>query len=172
MPSDHIAVAQLLLNTHITMHQDPASPRVCIDEQDVTHEIRTAEISGMASIVSAIPAVRHWLLPIQQEMGSDGDVVVEGRDIGTRVFPTADVKFFLDADADVRAKRRHVELTTAGHSVALDKTRQEVHLRDTRDRSRELAPLTPATDAHTIDTSALEVGQVVDRMLAIIASKL
>jgi cytidylate kinase len=122
--------------------------------------------------VSAIPAVRAWLLPVQRRLGSDGNVVVEGRDIGTCVFPHADAKFFLDADVAVRAARRHRELATAGYAVALEKTQQDIAVRDTRDRSRELSPLAPAADAHIIDTSALEVGQVVDRMLDIIASNL
>jgi cytidylate kinase len=171
-PSDHSAVSALLASTRITLQHQGDSPRVCVDQKDVTDEIRTSEISRTASVVSAIPAVRALLLPIQRELGSEGSVVVEGRDIGTCVFPMAEVKFFLDADVDIRAKRRHHELTTAGHAVGLDRTRQDISLRDSRDRSRHLSPLEPATDAHIIDTSALEVSQVVDRMLAIIASKL
>ncbi|MGH7233595.1 MAG: (d)CMP kinase [Nitrospiraceae bacterium] len=171
-PSNHTAVSALLPSTRITLEHDHESPRVCVDQQDVTRDIRTSEISRTASVVSALPSVRDWLLPIQRQMGSDGRVVMEGRDIGTCVFPGADVKFFLDADVEVRAKRRHHELTTAGQAAALDRTRHDIALRDTRDRSRELSPLAPAADAHLIDTSVLEVAQVVDRMLAIVASKL
>lgn len=171
-PSDPAAVSALLPSMSIALRYERESPRVCVNHDDVTQEIRTSEISQIASVVSAIPAVREWLLPVQRRVGSDGHVVVEGRDIGTCVFPHADVKFFLDADVAVRAARRHRELATAGHAVAPEKTRQDIDVRDTRDRSRELAPLAPAADAHMIDTSAMEVGQVVDRMLAIIASNL
>jgi CMP/dCMP kinase len=171
-PSDHSAVADLLTTTRLTLEPHAESTRVSVDQCDVTHAIRTSEISRAASVVSAIPAVRVWLLPIQRQLGADGKVVMEGRDIGTCVFPAADVKFFLDADMDIRAKRRYHELTTAGQAVALDRTREDLDTRDTRDRSRNVAPLAPATDAHVIDTSALEVNQVVDRMLGIIASKL
>ena len=145
--------------------------QICVDGQVVTHELRTAEISRTASVVSAMPAVREWLLPVQRDLGAGGGVVMEGRDIGTRIFPEAEIKFFLDADSRVRASRRHLELTAAGHAAALDRTHQEIEARDMRDRSREASPLAPAGDAHIIDTSALEAVQVVDRMLAIIASR-
>ena len=171
-PSDHAAVADLLSTTRLTLESHAESTRLCVDRCDVTHAIRTSEISRAASVVSAIPAVRAWLFPIQRKLGADGKVVVEGRDIGTCVFPSADVKFFLDADSDIRARRRHHELTTAGHAVGLERTREDIDTRDAQDRSRDLSPLAPATDAHVIDTSTLEVNQVVDRMLSIIASKL
>jgi cytidylate kinase len=170
-PSDHAAIAQLLQETRIAVASDPAAPRVQVDDRDVTEEIRAAEVSHMASIVSAIPAVREWLLPVQRSMGSEGHVVVEGRDIGTCVFPLADVKFFLDADSAVRAARRQRELVTAGHSQQLDRTRQDIDARDQRDRSRSVAPLTAASDALAIDTSALSLEQVIERLMAVIASK-
>ena len=170
--SDQTAVAAMLTSTRIHMEPEAASPRVFVDERDVTPEIRTTEISRLASLVSAIPAVREWLLPVQRRIGSVGGVVVEGRDIGTRVFPAADAKFFLDADPAVRAERRHRELIAAGHAPSLDRTRAELDSRDERDRSRVLAPLVPAADACVIDTSTLDAGQVVDRMMALLASKL
>jgi cytidylate kinase len=170
-PGDPAAVAALLPSIHLAVEREPAAPRVFVNGQDVSQEIRTADISRLASIVSAIPAVREWLLPIQRQMGLSTGIVVEGRDIGTCVFPTAQVKFFLDADVDVRAARRQLELTTAGHATPFERTRRDLELRDTRDRSRERSPLRPAADAHVIDTSMLEAHQVVDRMLAIIASR-
>jgi cytidylate kinase len=166
-----MAIAKLLTSTQVTLIPDPGSPRVRVDDRDVTQEIRTADVGQMASVVSAIPAVREWLLPVQRAMGSTGHVVVEGRDIGTCVFPTAEVKFFLDADSDVRAARRQRELVTAGHSVPLDRTRQDLEVRDQRDRSRSLSPLKPAADALVIDTSALNVDEVIDKLMAVIASK-
>lgn len=171
-PSDHHAVAQLLSNTSLILGQDPKAPRISVDGKDVTDEIRTAEISRMASIVSAIPAVREWLIPIQRRMGMGGGVVVEGRDIGTRIFPAADMKFFLEADQTVRATRRHHELASAGETMALDQIRLEIENRDTRDRSRPISPLVPAPDATIIDTTSLGVEQVVDRMMSVVASKL
>jgi cytidylate kinase len=92
--------------------------------------------------------------------------------LGTRVFPAADVKFFLEADQEVRAVRRHRELTETDRSVALDQTRQEIVTRDERDRTRDLAPLVPAADATVVDTSTLTVEQVVERLMAVIAAKL
>ena len=171
-PADHDAVAKLLARTHIRMEPSPGSYAVWVGGREVTGELRTPEISRLASIVSAIPAVREWLLPLQREIGSRRGVIAEGRDIGTRVFPGADVKFFLEADPDVRAQRRHRELVAAGEPGALDRTRAELDGRDERDRSRAIAPLARAADAHVIDTSTLDVEQVIDRMLAEISSKL
>jgi CMP/dCMP kinase len=170
-PMDHMAIATLLASTRITLIPDPGSPRVRVDDQDVTQEIRTADVSHMASVVSAIPAVREWLLPVQRALGAEGHVVVEGRDIGTCVFPTASVKLFLDADSEVRAARRQREFVTAGVSVPLDRTQQDMDARDQRDRTRSLSPLQPAADAMVIDTSALSLDEVIDKLMAVISSK-
>ena len=126
----------------------------------------------MASLVSAIPAVRDWLLPVQRRMGEAGGVVAEGRDLGTRVFPSADAKFFLDADVNARAARRQRDLTGAGRPAPLERTKREIETRDQRDRSRTVAPLIPAEDAKVIDSTSLTVEQVIDRMMATIAAKL
>jgi CMP/dCMP kinase len=170
-PMDHMAISSLLASTRITLIPDPESPRVRVDDQDVTQEIRTTEVSHMASVVSAIPSVREWLLPIQRAMGTDGHVVVEGRDIGTCVFPTASVKLFLDADSEVRAARRQREFVTTGVSIPLDRTQQDMEARDQRDRTRSLSPLQPAADAVVLDTSALSLDQVIDTLMAVISSK-
>lgn len=170
-PSNRAAIAALLASTRLSLIPDPRSPRVRVDDQDVTQEIRTAEVSQMASVVSAIPAVREWLLPVQRAFGADGHVVVEGRDIGTCVFPAASVKLFLDADSEVRAARRQREFVTAGVSVPLDRTQQDIDARDQRDRTRSLSPLRPAADAVVIDTSALSLDQVLDTLMAVVASK-
>jgi cytidylate kinase len=129
-------------------------------------------VSALASIVSAIPAVREWLLPVQRQIGAAGCVVAEGRDVGTKVFPQADVKFFLEADPDIRATRRHRELVAAGHAVHLDQTKRDLTGRDTRDRTRTVAPLTPASDAERIDTSNIPAETVVDHMMTVITAKL
>jgi len=152
-PANAEAVAELLPNLSLQM-------RV------------TNAVSSAASVVSAIPAVRAWLLPIQREIGQKGSVVAEGRDIGTKVFPSAPVKFFLEADPTVRAQRRHRELVAAGHRSAIEQTSAELEGRDDRDRSRSTAPLVAADDAHHIDTSRLSAEEVVNRMLAVVSSKL
>jgi cytidylate kinase len=145
---------------------------VSINGTDVTKELRTPAVSAAASVVSAIPAVRAWLLPVQREIGQKGSVVAEGRDIGTKVFPSAPVKFFLEADPNVRAQRRHRELVAAGHGGALEQTSADLAGRDDRDRARAMAPLTPAVDAHHIDTSSLSADEVVNQMLTVVTAKL
>lgn len=171
-PSDHAAVERLLSGTQVRIEHKDDRTSVVVDGRELGQELRTPEISRMASMISANPAVRDWLLPVQREAGGRGSVVAEGRDIGTRIFPQADVKFFLDAELAVRAARRHRELVAGGQGISLDQTREEVRVRDERDRSRDIAPLAPAADAHVIDTSALDVDQVLERMMAVIADKL
>ena len=171
-PADAAAVEALLSNLTLQMPMHHGAATVLVNGRDVTGQLRTPEVSSAASVVSAIPAVRAWLLPVQRQIGAGGAVVAEGRDMGTTVFPAADVKFFLEADPNVRAQRRHRELVTAGHSGALEDTSAELASRDTRDRSRAVAPLVPAQDARHIDTSSLSANEVVDQMMAVIAAKL
>lgn len=171
-PSDPRGVTDLLPVTRITMEPGNGEAKVFVDGKDVSREIRAPEISRIASIVSAVPAVREWLLPLQRQLGAGKSLVAEGRDLGTRIFPGADVKFFLEADVEVRAARRALELKAAGDAAALEQTREAIRARDERDRSRDLAPLVPAPDASVIDTSALDADQVVERMMAVIAKKL
>ncbi|MDX2251587.1 MAG: (d)CMP kinase [Nitrospira sp.] len=171
-PADHARVAGLLETTSIHMQFQNGSMQVVVDGRDITGELRTPEVTSAASIVSAIPRVREWLLPVQREIGQRGSVVAEGRDIGTRVFPFAPLKFFLDADATVRAERRHRELVAAGHREALETTYQDLSGRDTRDRNRSVAPLVPAADARPIDTSTLNIEQVVAQIMAAVSAAL
>lgn len=170
--ADAEAVAALLptLSLQLQFHQGAAA--VLVDGKDVSSDLRTPVVSSAASVVSAIPAVRAWLLPIQRQIGEGGAVVAEGRDMGTKVFPSADVKFFLEADQTIRAQRRHRELVAAGHSGVLEETTADLAGRDTRDRSRSIAPLVPAEDARFIDTSTLSIAEVVDQMMAVIAARL
>ena len=170
--NDHAAIAALLPTTTLRMACGPEQVHVLINGRDITGELRTPAVSALASIVSAIPAVREWLLPVQRQIGAAGCVVAEGRDIGTKVFPQADVKFFLEADPDIRATRRHRELVAAGHAVHLDQTKRDLTGRDNRDRTRTVAPLTPASDAERIDTSNIPAETVVDHMMTVITAKL
>jgi cytidylate kinase len=146
--------------------------RVLIDGRDITGEIRTPQVSQAASIVSAIPAVRRALVARQQEMGRAGGVVMEGRDIGTHVFPDADLKFFLDASAEARTERRFTEdIARGAKAKSLAATRAELEERDLRDRTREDSPLVRAADAIYLDSSTLTPEQVVERMVQAVEAK-
>jgi cytidylate kinase len=171
-PEDADAVAALLPKLSLQMQVSNDDVTVAVNGSDVTKELRTPAVSAAASVVSAVPAVRAWLLPVQRQIGQKGSVVAEGRDIGTKVFPSAPVKFFLEADPTVRAQRRNRELVAAGHGSGIEQTSAELAGRDNRDRSRTAAPLVPAEDAHHIDTSRLSAEDVVNRMLAVVTSKL
>lgn len=144
---------------------------VLANGQDVTTEIRRPEISQLASAVSAQPAVRVHLVRAQRAMGAHGDVVVEGRDIGTVVFPDAPVKFFITAGAAERARRRSSELQTEGHRADLARVEADQAERDARDSSRAHAPLREAADAIVLDTTRLSLDQVVDSMERTVAAR-
>lgn len=169
-PNDADSIATLLGSTTLSMQFQNGTMQVLVDGRDVTGHLRSPEVTASASVISAIPAVREWLLPVQRQIGQRGSVVAEGRDVGTNVFPSAPLKFFLDADATVRADRRHRELVAAGHGGPIEKTRQEMSGRDTRDRSRPVAPLVPAPDARHIDTSLLSIDDVVGQMMAAVTA--
>lgn len=130
--------------------------------KDVTESIRSQSISDGASRVSALPGVRAALLELQRSMGREGGVVVEGRDIGSVVFPEAEAKFYLTASPEERARRRHAELVARGKPVEFDAVLREVCERDARDMNRAVAPLVQARDAKVIDSSVLDIEQVVD----------
>jgi len=147
---------------------------VAVDGRPLTEELRTPAVSHAASQVAALPDVRSWLLPIQQGFGRQAGVrgiVAEGRDMGTRVFPEAPVKFFLEASSAERARRRHAEFVGAGQAADLTETQREMEARDGRDRTRESAPLKAAPDAVIIDTGRLTIEKVVERMLSTIERK-
>jgi CMP/dCMP kinase len=158
--ADDARMAALLGSTAIDLREEHGKLLVLMDGQDVAGDIRAPEVSQMASMASALKSVRARLLELQRELGKHGSVVAEGRDIGTVVFPAADVKIFLDASVHERARRRYQELRAAGGSVELDKTLREMEERDRRDRERDLAPLCQAADAVRIDSSAVDAEQV------------
>jgi CMP/dCMP kinase len=139
--------------------------RVFLDGEDVSAAIRTQAISDGASKVSAFPGVRDALLDMQRTAGEQGGVVLEGRDIGTVVFPGAEAKFFLTATVEVRAQRRYEELRGRGNEAELETVRQEVEARDRRDSTRPIAPLRQASDAILVDTSSMSIDQVVERIV-------
>jgi cytidylate kinase len=168
---DGPGVAALANGIEIGFRLDGDVNRVFADGADVSAGIRAPEMSDGASRVSALPEVRAALLGLQRRIGAAGDVVVEGRDIGTVVFPDAEAKFFLTATADERARRRVAELTAAGRQVDFEQTRAEIVARDERDSSRATAPLRQAGDAVRIDSSAMTARQVVERMAEIVLAR-
>jgi CMP/dCMP kinase len=133
--------------------------------EDVSVAIREPSVSQGASKVSAVPAVREALLDMQRQAGASGGAVLEGRDIGTVVFPNAEAKFFLTARAEVRAQRRFDELLARGCAPQFSEVEREVAERDLRDSTRPIAPLKQASDARTIDSSGLSIDQVVQRIV-------
>ena len=141
---------------------------VLLDGEDVSEAIRTPEISQGASLVSALPEVRTALLDLQRRLGSQGNVIAEGRDIGTVVFPAADVKIFLTAEPEVRARRRHEEWSHQGIDDSFEEVLEALSERDARDRNRPVAPLEPAPDSILIDTTDLTIHQVADRALELV----
>jgi len=150
---------------------DDGRMRVLLEGSDVSDRIRTQDIGQGASKVSAMPGVRSALLDMQRSAGKGGGVVLEGRDIGTVVFPDAEAKFFLTANTDERARRRVAELTAAGKPVDTEQTKAEIIARDTRDSTRAAAPLRKADDAIEIDSSALGPDAVVAKMADVVAQR-
>lgn len=136
-------------------------PRVLLEGEDITSLIRTSEISMAASNVSAVPAVRRVLVRLQQELGRRNGGVLEGRDIGTKVFPETPHKFFLTARPEVRARRRHAELLAKGHNVELAAVLEDSLVRDTQDSTRQDSPLMYDESYTVIDTSDLTIDEVV-----------
>lgn len=152
--------------------KNPAN-RVLANGRDVTDFIRTPEMSTLASQVSAVPAVRAALLGLQRRLGCEGRSILEGRDIGTVVFPDADVKFFLTANTDERAKRRLAEYEALGADApSFEEIKKQITARDHADSTRAIAPLKKAADAIELDTSPLTLDQVVETMTKLIAPKL
>ncbi|HEY2544911.1 MAG TPA: (d)CMP kinase [Candidatus Acidoferrum sp.] len=161
---DAAALQELARNTHIelkppTPEQEAAGfkNRVFLDGAEVTHEIRTEEVARAASQLATIAEVRHVLVAEQQRAGAGGGVVMEGRDIGTVVFPRAELKIFLDASAEVRAERRWKEHQEKGDRLTLEEVLEEVRQRDKRDRERKVSPLVRAADAVLVDNTAMDV---------------
>jgi len=140
------------------------SERVLLNGRDVSSEITRPNISDLASTYSTLPSVRARMRELQRAIGKQGGVVMEGRDIGTAVFPDAELKFFLDADPAVRAERRYEELSANGATTNRDEVLRELMERDHRDSARRLAPLRRADDAIVIDTSKLTIGEVVSAL--------
>jgi len=161
---DGPALAELLAGINLQLVPENGETRVVLDDEDVSEAIRTPEMSMVASRVSAIGAVREKLTALQREIGGRGRIVAEGRDMGTVVFPDAAWKFFLDASAEERARRRVLQLQQNGQEVDEAETLALIIKRDHDDSSRALAPLKPAADAVIVDSSKLSIDEVVSFM--------
>jgi CMP/dCMP kinase len=170
IPLDDVhKLEQLAIASHIEFV--PGGDAVLLNGEDVTKAIREPAVSEAASKISSIPGVRRALVELQRKMSETASVVMEGRDIGTVVFPHADVKIFLDALPRARAERRTVELHSKGDPVSMEAVAEEIATRDHRDRTRAEAPLVQAPDAFYVDTSGLSIDDVQDALLKIVRSK-
>ena len=168
--ADEAAVARVVRGSDINLAGDPDSLRVMLGGRDVSREIRTEEVSHTASVISAIPEVRRTLVSRQRELGerAGGGVVLDGRDIGTVVFPGADVKFFLTAAPEERAHRRYEEDRMKERDATFEETLIEINTRDRRDTTRQDSPLAAAPDAVLIDSTELSIEGVFERMLEVV----
>ncbi len=169
---DEKKLRSVLRDTDIELVEQNGRLSVLLNRVDVTDRIRTPELSQSASLVSTSAIVRERMVELQRAMGSRGGVVAEGRDIGTVVFPNAEVKIYLDASVEERARRRFEELWSQGKHVTLEETLKEMEERDQRDKERAVAPLRKAEDAVVIDSTNSDVDRVVERIMHEIKKKM
>lgn len=165
-------VKELLKDSNLKIIYANNQQRMFLNGKDVTDDIRTPEVSMMASDVSALPVVRAFLLDVQRNMAVENNVIMDGRDIGTVVLPSAKVKIFLTASSGCRAKRRYDELTEKGMDVNYDDILNDIETRDYNDSHRATAPLKPAEDAVLVDTSDETLETSVNRLLTIIKERM
>ena len=166
-PQDELAVAKLISATGVQVTTKDGEPRVLIDGNDVTVRLRTPEVTLAAAQVSRLLEVRTKLIEIQRAFARGRGVVMEGRDIGTVVFPQAQLKIFLKADVEERARRRLKQDTRESREATLEKTAYEIGRRDQLDAERKISPLMPAADAVEIDSTHLQADEVVEQILTL-----
>jgi cytidylate kinase len=167
---DEAALLKLANSSRIQLQPSLGGNRVLLDDHDVTQRVRETDVTEAASRVSVHPKVREWMVARQRAMGEGGGVVMEGRDIGTKVFPDADVKIFLDADPVVREQRRLEQLKAKG--VSTDALAAELRERDHRDRTRAVSPLQPAEDAVVLDSTRMSEDEVLQRVEGLVQQRL
>jgi CMP/dCMP kinase len=163
------ALQQLAGNTSIALVPTSSGNSVFLDGADVTDRVREPAVTQAASQVSVHPAIREWMVSLQRKLGERGGIVMEGRDIGTVVFPDANIKIFLDASAEARGERRYEQ---SGKASSPETILQEIRDRDERDRNRAQSPLKPAPDATVIDSTHLSLDEVVGRIEALVTARL
>jgi cytidylate kinase len=166
------SIVELARRSNITLEGDPDHLRVFLDGRDVSDQIRRPDASHASSVVATIPEVRKTVVEKLREMARAGGVVMDGRDIGTKVFPDAQIKLFLDASLDVRARRRCDEESARGRDVTVEAVKAELEARDRRDRERAATPLVKASDAVFIDTSDLSLDDVIAHALEIARTRI
>ncbi len=163
---DEKRLSEMLLQTHISFERDQNSnPRVFLNREDVTEEIRTPEISKLSSDIATKKVVRDYLREMQRRIARKGNIVAEGRDMGTYVFPNADFKFYVDASLSERARRRRIQLKESAIKVSIEEVKSDIEGRDKQDKERLESPLHPAPDAVIIDTTNLTVEKAVERIM-------
>lgn len=165
-PGDADRVAALVESTHLELRRDGDNLRVLLDGEDVTKEIRSPEVTRTVSIVSSYRRVRDVMVREQRMLGAEGGIVLEGRDIGTVVFPHADLKFYMVAGIDARARRRSDEMRARGHVASPEAMKDELRERDRFDSTRQESPLRKAGDAIEVDTSEMTI----DEQVALVVS--
>ena len=164
-PFSEELVTKLAQDAKITFQREPGLNRVYLAGKEVTEAIRSQEVTGQVSLVAAVGGVREAMVDAQRELGKAGGVVLDGRDIGTVVFPQADVKVFLTASVEERARRRFLELQEKGVAVKLEDLAKDIARRDKFDSEREIAPLKCADNAHYLDSSHMDIPMVVNAIL-------
>lgn len=169
---DGAVLLALAKSSQIRLEPTREGNRVFLDGMDVSQRIREQDVTNAASRVSVHPAVRQWMVERQRELGTGGGVIMEGRDIGTKVFPHAEIKVFLDAHPEVRQERRILQRAEKGGKVEPQRIAAELKERDLRDRTRTESPLVPAEDAVIIDSSHMSIDQVVDKVEELVRAKL
>ena len=168
---DHGLIKKIITDTTIDLKEHNGVLTVLLDDRDVTHEIRTPEVSKFVSPVSAIPEVREWMVSLQRAIAEGKNLVCEGRDIGTVVFPDAEVKVFMKADLVARALRRQKEIQEKGIVVKLEDVLANIRFRDKYDSSRSHSPLKQAEDAIVVDTTHLTIEQEIEQVVSIIEKR-
>ena len=163
-PEDKEAVAKACIDADVSIVYENGVQQVYLNGENITGMLRTEEVGNMASKTSAIPAVREKLLELQKTLAREKDVIMDGRDIGTNILPNADVKIYLTASVETRAKRRYDELASKGESFDFDEIARDIKERDERDMTREIAPLKKAEDAILVDSSDMTIDEVVSKI--------
>ena len=163
-PEDRQAVAEACRDAEVTIGYEDGVQQIYLNGENVTGMLRTEEVGNMASKTSAIPEVREKLLELQRSLAREKDVIMDGRDIGTNILPNADVKIYLTASVETRARRRYDELKEKGTDCSLDEIARDIRERDERDMTREIAPLKKAEDAILVDSSDMTIQQGVDEI--------
>lgn len=166
-PEEKEAVVEACRDAEVTIGYEDGVQQIYLNGENVTGMLRTEEVGNMASRTSAIPEVREKLLELQRSLASEKDVIMDGRDIGTNILPDADVKIYLTASVETRAKRRYDELKEKGESCDLEEIVRDIKARDERDMTRDIAPLKKAEDAVLVDSSDMTIEEVVGRICSL-----